>query len=497
MVIGIDVGTAYSVGAYLDRCAIPQTLKNREGSSFTPSVVLFNKEHQVTVGDKAKRNMLCCAKKVIAGPGRYMGKNTILQEHNGIQYSSEMISGFIIKKILQDASNTLEERITEAVITAPVYFSDVQRTAMERAAKIAGISLVGILNEAAAAAWYYIHEHNIQGKNLLVYDLGGGSLKITVLCVIDKTQIEVVASDRLWKASGRIFDQFIVDYVRKAIEEDCGIDWEDDAYITELQELYIKAEEAKIQLSSRPTAAITLQVAGVTKEILLTREVFEHMIENTCKSAERKIVETVEAAALKLEDIDAILLAGSSCSIPYIRQKIQDLTGKTPERAENPGVVAAMGAALYAGMHSRENFIQRQEQICDQSIGVMVYTDEYHPKNEVIVPRNSMLPMEGQRLFRTIKDNQSKLKLVITEGEYSQLADVTMIDKLEIELPAGISKDSLIEVNIRLENRQLIYIYVKIPDIGFKQEHQIERAIGMDDDSVQGMINVLRGYEVI
>lgn len=496
MVVGIDLGTTYSAGAYLDKQGVPHIIDNSEGNSLTPSVVLFDTDDNIVVGDVAKDNAFMRPQDVVAVVKNYMGKKTVLKEQGGVKYTPEMISSFIIRKVVQDASAALGEAVTEAVITVPAYFTDAQRVATENAATIAGVHLVGMVNEPTAAALCYIHQHDVKNENILIYDLGGGTFDVTILHVVDKSHIEVVATGGLSSAGGRMFDQFIVDHVREIMDEKHDIDLEDDEYVDELQELYLKAENAKMQLSSKASVTIPLKIGKVKEQIVIQREDFESMIRPTYESTERKIKETLRAANLQAGSIDKILLVGGSSRIPYVEQRIEQFFGKAPLKTVNPDEAVAIGAALYANIRMQENHSQKLVDVCSHSIGVAVYNDKGQQENEVIIPRNSKLPIVNQQRFRTMADNQSKLELIVTEGEYKELTDVTTIGNFEIGLPGGLPANSLILIKISLDIHQLIHIHIALPDVGFEQEYHMKRTANMDEEAVQNVTGMLRDHKV-
>lgn len=496
MTLGIDLGTTYSVGAYIDNENNPHVITNREGELLTPSVVLLDKDNNVVVGDVAKDNLIIRPDQVISVIKNSMGRSITVKEKNGIRYTPEMISGCILRKIVQDAEQFVGEKVTNVVITVPAYFKDSQRKATKDAAAIAGIPLGGMINEPTAAALCYVHNNNITNEYLLVYDLGGGTFDVTVLYVKSKTEIEVMSTGGLSNTGGRFFDQAIVDYVRDYIEDAHGIDLEDDEYVTDLQELYLKAEKAKTQLSSTSTATITLKIGNIRESIELTRERFEQMIKNTYDKTERKMREVIDAAGLQTEDLHRVLLVGGSSRIPYIEERIRQFTGKNPSKDINPDEAVAIGAALYADMNASTNGQTQFTDVCSHSIGVVVINDFGKEENEKIIPKNSKLPIENRQRFRTVIANQKKIDLTITEGEYKELSDVTIIGTYEIDLPPGVPENTLIVLTISLDNNQLLHIHISLPDIGIENEYQMARNANMDADTLKNATGILRDISV-
>lgn len=496
MILGIDLGTTYSVGAYAKENEEIEIVDNTEGDSRTPSVVLFDKEDGVIVGDVAKDNAIMRPEDVVAVIKNHMGDKSYHKLYNGVKYTPEMISSFIIRKVVQDAQITTGEKVEGVVITVPAYFTDAKRKATEDAVTIAGVPLTGMINEPTAAALCYIRKKNIRNENLLVYDLGGGTFDVTILHVEDCNKIKVMATGGLSNAGGRFFDQEIVDYVCRYIEEKHGLDLEDEEYVDELQELYLKAENAKIQLSQKNKVIIPLKIGKVKESITITRELFESMIQKIYVRTESKIKSTLSEAGIKVENIDKVLLVGGSSRIPYIEEHIQLLMGKRPSKDVNPDEAVAIGAAIYASMMEKSGGTIQFEDVCSHSIGIVVTNNKAEKENEIIIPRNSVIPVSKGKKFRTSVRNQKIIELTVTEGEYKELTDVTTIGSFEIHLPPNTEEKSLVLVNIALDKYQLIRVSFELPDKNFKQEYSIKRKANMDEEDIVNATGLLRDIEV-
>lgn len=496
MTLGIDLGTTYSVGAYIDDNEMPQVILNSEGNTVTPSVVLFDTDEEIVVGEVAKDNIIIRPENIIAVIKNDMGKKIVVREVGGKKYTPEMISSFIIRKVVQDAKAYIGEEITDVVVTVPAYFKDSQRKATEDAAIIAGVNLCGMINEPTAAALYYVNKNEIENECIMVYDLGGGTFDVTILDVKNSKEIEVMSTGGLSNAGGRFFDQAIVDYVRDYMEDNHDIDLEDDEYVDELQELYLKAEKAKIQLSNKTSSAITLKIGKIRESITITREHFEQMIMATYEKTERKIKEVLSEAKLTIPQIDRILLVGGSSRIPYISDRISQFMGKEPSKEMNPDEAVAIGAALYAKTNVKREEKIKFTDVCSHSIGVVVINDKGLEENEKIIMRNSKLPIKKEEYFRTVVANQKKIDLTITEGEFIELTDVKIIGNFEINLPPGVPEDSRIVVTISLDNRQLLHIHISLPEVGVEQEYHMKRIANMDDETVKNVTGMLREVKV-
>lgn len=496
MTLGIDLGTTYSVGAYIDSEGNPNVILNSEGNTMTPSVVLLDSDEEIVVGEVAKDNVIIRPDDVISVIKNDMGKKIVVKETGSKKYTPEMISSFIIRKIVQDAEAASGEKVESVVITVPAYFKDSQRKATEDAATIAGVPLGGMINEPTAAALCYVNKCNVENEKILVYDLGGGTFDVTILNVKNCNEIEVLSTGGLSNAGGRFFDQEIVDYVRDYMEEKHGIDLEDDEYLDDLQELYLKAEKVKMQLSNRSSAMITLKIGKIKEAIEITREQFGQMINGTYEKTERKMKEAITAAGLKVEDIDKVLLVGGSSRIPYIEERVEQFIGKVASKEINPDEAVAIGAALYAQTRIKNESTTHFTDVCSHSIGVVVTNEWGMEENEKIILRNSKLPIEKQERFRTTVANQKKIVLSVTEGEFKEITDVTIIGKFDIDLPEGAPENALIILAISLDIRQLIHIHISLPDMDFEQEYHMRRIANMDEDAVKNVTGILRDIKV-
>ena len=495
MILGIDLGTTFSAGAYIDDRGEPQIATNNDGGKLTPSVVFFDPDsnNEIIVGKAAKDNAILYPKNVVIDVKNYMGRNKIMKEYDGKKYTPEMISSFIIRKVVQDSEEYLGQKIDGVVITVPAYFSDARRKATEDAAAIAGYPLLGMINEPTAAALCYQKKRKITNENIMIYDLGGGTFDVTILHIDDNEHIEVMSTDGLSNAGGRFFDQCIIDYVRAYIKSKHKVDIEDEEYIDILQDLYKDAEEAKIELSSRKTTNIIVKAGKVREKIEISREQFEKMISKIYRRTELKMEEALKSKGLEKKDIDRVLLVGGSSRIPYIAENVEKFIGRKPSKDINPDEAVAMGAALYSQLCENKN--ARFVDVCSHSIGVVVQKGNME-ENDIIIPKNSKLPVEIEKRYRTAADNQKLIELTVTEGEYLEVTDVTTIGKFEINLPDHTPAKSLVLIRIGLDEHQLLHIHIALPDMGFEEEHHVKRVANMDEDVIKDVTGILRDYTV-
>jgi molecular chaperone DnaK len=501
MVLGIDLGTTYSVGAYLDENGNPQVITNMEGSQTTPSVVYFENANSVVVGQSAKDNSIINPEDVVSAVKNYMGEKKVYRSTHGQEYTPEVISSFILKKIVSDSEKRLDlkEPIKDVVITIPAYFTDAQRTATEDAAKIAGLNLIGTINEPTAAALYYAVSTKLNHANILIYDLGGGTFDVTIIRV-DDDDIVVKSTGGLSKVGGRFFDEDIVEYVRDYIEDKYEIDLEDEEYVDAYQELFGRAEKAKWQLGNQEKATIAVRTVTVRDNVTITREQFEKIVAKLYKRTEYVVKKAIKDAGMEASDLDKVILVGGSSKIPYIENHLSELTGLSPSHEVHPDLVVAQGAALYGKQLTRSSGQTGDKvihDVCSHSIGIVTIDPVTYKKiNSIQIKRNSALPVTVKMPFRTAVANQEKVELSITEGEFTELTDVAIISSTDIILPKGLSKGTKGEILLQLDTSQLVGVYVKIPSADYEEKFTFERSANLSEDEVEMLTGIIADYDV-
>lgn len=435
MIIGIDLGTTFSAAAYLDSDGIPRLIDNNRGERLTPSVMMEDEDGSVVVGEDAKENMVLMGDSVISTIKDYMGTDRKFILGSGNSYQPEQVSALLLKKLVKDAESFLGQEVHQAVVTVPAYFNDAQRQATRDAGRIAGIDVVALPNEPTAAALYYAWSGKLSKGRILVYDLGGGTFDVSIV-EVDGKRAEVIATGGIRKLGGHFFDQLILNYVADYLLEKYDLDIYDDEYIDELQELTLKAENCKIQLSSRNQAAIVVKIGKVRERIEITSEQFEKMISGFYSRTESTVRMVLEDAGMTWKDIDRLLLVGGSSKIPYIEQKLQAFSGLTPSHDINPDEAVALGAALYAS-----DVFEKIQDVCSHSLGIVTKSSAAAEKyNSIIIPRNTVLPARKNKDYYTGVDNMKRIFLEVTEGEDEDLEYVSILAGIEIMLPPGIKK---------------------------------------------------------
>lgn len=310
----------------------------------------------------------------------------------------------------------------------------------------------------------------------MVYDLGGGTFDVTVLS-INGDDIEVKSTCGLSQTGGYFFDQKIVKYVCKCMEDE-GIDLEDEDYKDELQELYLKAEKCKIQLSNKEQTDIVMKVGKIRKNITITREFFETQLKNYYMRTESKMKEALRNAGMKLDEIDEIILIGGSSKIPYFSRRIQEYSGKLPSSEMPQDEAVALGAALYGSQQKKFT------DVCSHSIGI-VTVDEKQKKmvNSILIKKNTQIPVTVNQRFLTY-GSTSELPVQITEGEFTEIQNVTIIGDFIIDLPEGLPKGTKVDILINLDENQIIHIFVNIECIKLHKEFHFDRLHNMSDEEV-------------
>ena len=500
MIFGIDLGTTYSVCSYIDDKGEPQIITNMEGQRTTPSVVYFESESSMVVGQIAKENSICYPEDVVSTIKNHMGdKNYRFKPSSGKEYSPEEISGIILKKLVTDANRFLntETAINKVVVTIPAYFTDAERTATENAAHLAGLELVRTINEPTAAALYYAVKSNMDHANILIYDLGGGTFDATLIR-IDGDEVNVKSTKGLKNVGGRFFDEEIVSHIHDYIDKKYDVDLEDEEYIDVYQDLFNRVEKAKIAISTRTQTAIPIRTGKFKDSYNLTREEFDKIVEKLYKRTEHCVKSCIMDAGLTVADIDKVILVGGSSRIPYIEEQLSELLGKTPSREVNPDEVVAMGAAIFGKQLEGKNADGKNiSDVCSHSIGVSALEELTLKKyNRILIKRNTVLPAVSKLPFKTASENQERIELSVTEGEFKELSDVKIISEAEIELPQGLPKGTRVEVEIRLDDSQLVHLWIRIPSVDYEKELQFERISNMSDNEIEKLTGLIADYNI-
>lgn len=462
MVIGIDLGTTFSAAAYIDQDGRPQIIPNRDGKNTTPSVVLFD-DGEILVGEQAKNNAVLDPTNVVQFVKRNMGmKDYEFVSDDDQHYSAEDISARILKRIVEDCEAFLGQKVDKAVITVPAYFSDPQRIATRDAGRIAGLEIIGIINEPTAAALAYGAGRD-KSERIMIYDLGGGTFDVTIM-EIEKDRVKVLATHGNKNLGGFNFDNALINYVAKEFMEktEGKIDIDDDDEA--MQVLRTRCEEAKIALSSAEKYRISIS-AKMCKpvKIEITREKFEELTRGLILETEDSVDTVLEESGLTAADLDKVILVGGSTRIPAVRAFVAKKLNMQPSCELHPDEAVALGAAVYAnhlesgapietesakrgnpsGASAAQAMMEVDTKIQDvnsHGLGIVALAEGEQLKNFILIPRNTAIPAVGAQEFYTMVDNQVSYEMQVTEGDDEDLDYVEVIGTAEIQFrphPAG------------------------------------------------------------
>ncbi|UCH88046.1 MAG: molecular chaperone DnaK [Thermoplasmata archaeon] len=467
-VIGIDLGTTFSVAAILE-AGEPVIVPNAEGTRTTPSVVAFTKDGEQLVGQIAKRQAITNPKRTIASIKRKMGTKYRVKIDDK-KYSPEEISSLIVQKLKTDTEAYLGSEISQAVITVPAYFEDSQRQATKDAGKIAGLEVLRIINEPTAAALAFGLDKE-EDQTILVFDLGGGTFDVSIL-EIGEGVFEVKATSGNNLLGGDDFDQRIIDHCAKKFKEEHDIDLKDD--LAAMQRLKETAEKAKIELSGRTSTEINLPYLASDDsgpkhlDINLVRSDFEKMTDDLIKKTIGPTRRALKDAGIKPKDINKILLVGGSTRIPAVQRAIKTMFGKDPDKGINPDECVAVGAAIQAGVLTGEVKDVLLLDVTPLSLGV----ETLGGICTKLIKRNTTIPTQKSQIFSTAQDNQSSVEVHVVQGERDMSSDNKTIGRFHLvgipPAPRGVPQ---IEVKFDIDANGIANVSAK--DLATEKEQKI------------------------
>ena len=480
-IIGIDLGTTNSCVSVIEG-GEAVVIPNAEGARTTPSVVAFSKDGERMVGNVAKRQAITNPERTIASIKRHMGSDYKVNI-DGKAYTPQEISAIILQKLKSDAESYLGDKVTEAVITVPAYFTDAQRQATKDAGKIAGMEVKRIINEPTAAALAFgIDQENDQ--KVMVYDLGGGTFDVSIIEMGDGVQ-EVLATAGNNHLGGDDFDKKIMDWLVAEVKKEQGIDLSGDKMA--MQRIKEAAEKAKIDLSGMTTAQISLPfiTADATgpkhMETTLSRAKFNEMTADLVEATMGPVRQAMSDSGLTMNDIDKILLVGGSTRIPAVQEAIKKFSGKEPFKGINPDECVAMGAALQGGVLGGDVKGLLLLDVTPLSLGI----ETMGGVNTVIIERNTTIPTKKSQIFSTAADNQTSVEVHVLQGEREFAKDNKTLGMFHLDgiMPArrGVPQ---IEVTFDIDSNGIVHVSAKDLGTGKEQHISITASSNMSKDDI-------------
>ena len=513
-IIGIDLGTTNSVVAVMEG-GDPKVIVNEEGDRLTPSVVAWDDQDQVLVGQIAKRQAVTNPEATVFSAKRFMGhrydevKNELTRipyqvvrrdngdvgfKVRGKELTPPEVSSHVLRKLKKAAEDYLGEPVTEAVITVPAYFNDSQRQATKDAGKIAGLDVKRIVNEPTAAALAYGLDKE-KDHIIAVYDFGGGTFDVSILEVGDKV-VDVISTNGDTHLGGDDVDHKVMDYLIAEFKKDSGIDASKDKMV--LQRLKDAAEKAKIELSSKLETTVNLPFLTADQSgpkhlnIRLTRAKLEAMIEDLVLATLEPCKKALADAGKTSSDIAEVVLVGGSTRIPLVQETVKKFFGKEPHKGVNPDEIVALGAAVQAGVLSGDVKDMVLLDVTPLSLGV----ETLGGVMTVLIQRNTTIPTRKEETFSTADDNQGKVEIHVLQGERAEARDNRTLGRFHLEgimpAPRGVPK---IKVTFDIDANGILSVMAKDEATGKDQKITITSNSGLGDDEIDRMVNDAQAHE--
>ena len=491
-IVGIDLGTTMSAIAKLNDLGTPEIIPNSDGERIMPSVINFSKS-SLLIGEEAKNSAADEPSRVVKEFKREMHNPEYRFSVDGKDYAAHELSSMILKKLVQDASEKIGD-IEQVVIAVPAYFKENQRNATMEAGRLAGLDVIGIINEPTAAALFYAKESDIQGKGI-VYDLGGGTFDIT-LTQTDGNNITVLGSEGDSKLGGVDFDKLIFDLLQEKYKEQTGGELCSDAEAKE--EFSLMAEDVKKSLSKKDTVKKKLRGESGNATVEITRAEFEDKSSTIISRTEMLLEQLLDETNTRVTDIDYVLLVGGSTRMPTIRESIKNVLAQEPLNAVNVDEVVALGAAIKAGMTmiSKTPAVVNQsiksglgelvvQDVANHSYGViLIDTSSNKDINEIVIEKNTILPCVRKTSGFLSYDGQEGVNCQITQGEGDDPDYIDIIDSFPLQIPAGAKEGEEITYTYSYDENQIMHCRVVHLLSGSTAESSVHIKTGKSNNNI-------------